>query len=105
MKATLVILGYVSLAPALLGATALGGLPPAIFVIASDRYLAWIVSIMFLVGAWMACGELQKWWKTRTEQYGEPPVNLLRFVPSPDKLRSLRGRLQLVEGDRPKKAA
>jgi hypothetical protein len=54
---------------------------------ARDRNIALILLIMFLIGALMACGELRKWWKTRTEQYGEPPVNLLRFVPTPDKLR------------------
>ncbi len=55
----------------------------------TERYLGLIASMMFLVGAGMAYGELRKWWKARTEQYGEPPfANLLRFVPSPDSLRS-----------------
>jgi trimeric autotransporter adhesin len=61
---------------------------------ASDRNLALILLIMFLVGSWIACGELRKWWKTHTEQYGEPPVNLLRFVPSPDKLQRAAQLLQ-----------
>jgi hypothetical protein len=97
---------------------------------ASDRYLAKIVLVMFLVGAWIAYGELRKLWKTHTERYGEPPfVKLLRFIPSSDdlrratqalrdllssKLRSIRGRVQqsaqtldaqAVNIDQPKKAA
>jgi hypothetical protein len=109
MKATFVWLafGYVFLAPALLDATALRGLPPAIFVAASDRHLAWIVSIMFLVGAWIAYGELRKWWKTHPERYGSPPLaNLLRFVSSPGKpQRAAQYSPQIVDSDRPKKAA
>jgi hypothetical protein len=73
----------------------------------TQRYLAVILSMLFLLGAGMAYGELRKWWKTRTEQYGEPPLAIpLRFVPSPDslprsqrlryllsdRLRSIRGR-------------
>jgi hypothetical protein len=55
---------------------------------ATDRYIALIVLTMFIVGAAMAWAELREWWKTRTERYGEPPLaNLLRFVPSSDKLR------------------
>jgi hypothetical protein len=43
---------------------------------------------MFLAGAAMAWVELRKWWKTRTERFGEPPLaNLLKFVPRLDKLR------------------
>jgi hypothetical protein len=91
---------------------------------ASDRNLALIVLIMFLAGIPIGCGELRKCWKLHTEQYGEPPINLLRFVPSSDKLRrgsellrhslsdrlrSIGGRLQhsteLIENDRPTKAA
>lgn len=94
-------------------------------------YLAVILSMLFLVGAAMACGEIRKWWKTRTEQYGEPPfANLLRLVPSPDdllraqrlryllsdRLRSTRGRFarstttidrstRIVDNDQPTKAA
>jgi len=92
---------------------------------ASDRYLGLTLLVMFLVGAWIACGELRKWWKTHTERYGEPPfVELLRFIPSPDdlrratqalrdplsgKLRAICGRVQqstqITESDQPKKAA
>ncbi len=97
----------------------------------TQRYLAVILSMLFLVGAGMAYGELRKWWKTRTDQYGEPPfANLLRFVPSPDglpraqplryllsdRLRSIRGRFghstkttdrstRTVDNDQPTKAA
>lgn len=54
---------------------------------------------MFLVGVGMAYGELRKWWKTRTERYGEPPfASLLRFVPGPDSLRrALRLRYLLLD--------
>jgi hypothetical protein len=97
---------------------------------ASDRNLALGLLIMFLVGAWIAYGELRKLWKTHTERYGEPPfVELFRFIPSSDdlrratqalrdllssKLRSVRGRVQqsaqtldaqTVDIDQPKKAA
>jgi hypothetical protein len=97
----------------------------------TQRYLGLILSMMFLVGAGMAYGELRNWWKARTEQYGEPPfANLLRFVPNPDSprcaqrlryllsgwLRSIRGRFehstkiidrptQTVDNDQPTKAA
>jgi hypothetical protein len=81
---------------------------------ATDRYLALIVITMFLAGAAMAWVELRKWWKTRTERFGEPPLgNLLRFVPSPDTLRgcfrpsaqSLNQPTQVIENVEPTKAA
>ena len=66
----------------------------------SERRLGLILFIMFLVGAAMACVELRKWWKTRTEQYGEPPfANLLRFVPSPDKFRRAAKQLRVPFSD------
>jgi hypothetical protein len=84
VKATLVFL--------ILGCVFLSVYEGAMRLRATDRYLALIVITMFLAGAAMAWVELRKWWKTRTERFGEPPLgNLLRFMPSPDKLR---GRLQ-----------
>jgi hypothetical protein len=54
----------------------------------SERYIALLLLIMFLAGAAMACGEVVKWWKRRTELYGEGPLaNLFSAVPGPDKLR------------------
>lgn len=54
----------------------------------TERHLAEILAIMFLLGAGLACGETVKWWKRRTEQLGEPPfANLLSSAPSPGKLR------------------
>ena len=36
----------------------------------------------------MACGEVVKWWKRRTELFGEGPLaNLFSSVSGPDKLR------------------
>jgi hypothetical protein len=56
---------------------------------ATDRHLFLIVLTMFLAGAAIAWAELREWWKTRTERYGEPPLaNLLKLIPSPDKLRA-----------------
>jgi hypothetical protein len=91
----------------------------------NERRLALILLIMFLLGTLMACGEAVKWWRARTELYGEPPfVNPLNSVTSPDKLRRaaqalrfpfserfhcIRGRLQdsiqTIDEDRPNKAA
>jgi len=86
-----------------------------------DRYIAVILSIMFLAGLWMAYVEMRKQWKAQTEQYGEPPfANLLSLISnlrtlisslipsreriqrvaqtvsiaSSDRFRTLRGRLQ-----------
>lgn len=54
----------------------------------AERRLALLLSIMFLLGTAMARRELVKWWRARTELYGEPPfVNLLSSVPRPGKLR------------------
>ena len=54
----------------------------------ADRYLALILLTMFFIGAAMAWVELRKWWNTRIEQFGEPPLaNLLKFVPTSDQLR------------------
>jgi hypothetical protein len=51
-----------------------------------ERYVALGLLIMFLVGTAMACAEVVKWWKARTELYGERPLaNLFSSVPSPDK--------------------
>jgi hypothetical protein len=67
----------------------------------TERRLALILFIMFLVGTGMACVELRKWWKTRTERYGEPPfANLLRFVPNPDRLRRAAQLLRVPLSDR-----
>jgi len=90
----------------------------------TERHLAMILLIMFLVGTAMACVEVARWWKRRIEQFGQPPLaDLFSSVPSPDelrsaaqvfgvpvyeRLRSLRGRfLHSVKGidvDQPKKA-
>jgi hypothetical protein len=51
-----------------------------------ERYVALGLLIMFLVGTAMACAEVVKWWKARTELYGEGPLaNLFSSVPGPDK--------------------
>ena len=69
---------------------------------------------MFLSGTAMAWVELRKWWKTRTERFGESPLaNLLKSVPRPDKLRGRFGRsapglnqsMQSIEIVEPRKAA
>jgi hypothetical protein len=92
---------------------------------ATERYLALILSIMFLVGLTMASVELRKWWQTRTEVYGEPPfANLLGLAPDSEQLRraarligrplAMRFRLtrsclqqstQKIDSDEPRKAA
>jgi hypothetical protein len=91
----------------------------------TERRLALILLIMFLGGTAMAYGEVVKWWKTRAELYGEPPLtDPFNSVPGPDKtghsaemlrfplaekFRSIRGRfqhlIQSMDSDRPNKAA
>jgi hypothetical protein len=54
----------------------------------SERYIVLVLLIMFLAGTAMACGEVVKWWKRRTEAYGDRPLaNLFSSVPGPDRLR------------------
>ena len=77
-----------------------------------DRYLAVIVSIMFLAGAWMARVELRKWWKTQTEQYGEPPFTELlahisslltlasSLIPSREKIQRVTQTVSIASSDR-----
>ncbi len=75
----------------------------------SERYLALVLLIMFLAGTAMACGEVVKWWKTRTKLYGAGPLaTLFNSPPSPikqdtgkmlrfplaKKFRSIRERFQ-----------
>jgi hypothetical protein len=80
----------------------------------ADRYLALIVLTMFFIGAAMAWVELRKWWNTRIEQFGEPPLaNLLKFVPTSDQLRGrfrpsaqkLNQSTEAIEAGEPTKAA
>ena len=48
----------------------------------TERRITLLLSIMFLVGLLLACSESRKWWKARTELYGEPPfAKLLNAVP------------------------
>jgi len=61
---------------------------PAILSDPTERHLALILLIMFLAGTAMACGEVRKWWRTRTEQYGASPfANLVGSAPNPDSVR------------------
>jgi len=41
----------------------------------TDRYLGFIVSIMFLAGIALACSEVVRWWKARMERYERPPFS------------------------------
>ena len=60
-----------------------------------ERYIALGLLIMFLAGAAMACAEVVKWWKRRTELYGEGPLtNLFSSATGPDKLRGKAGVLR-----------
>ena len=60
-----------------------------------ERYVALGLLIMFLAGAAMACAEVVKWWKRRTELYGEGPLtNLFSSATGPDKLRGKAGVLR-----------
>ena len=95
----------------------------------TERYLAFIFSIMFLGGVALAYSEVVKWWNARMEQYVPPPfAGLMTYigeangrwrathvlwVPLP-RLRAIPGKLlpsaQSVEQgrpeeDRPEKAA
>ena len=48
----------------------------------TERRITLLLSVMFLVGLLLACSEIRKWWKARTELYGEPPfAKLLNAVP------------------------
>lgn len=55
---------------------------------ASERGIALVLAIMFLLGVWITCREVFKEWKTRAEPDSEPAFpNLARFIPSRDTLR------------------
>jgi len=90
----------------------------------TERYITLLLLTMFLIGIFLMCVEVVKWWKRRMEQYGPPPLaNLISYVPGPERLwratqvlwfplsdlRAIRGRLQhsvqSIDDDRPKKAA
>jgi hypothetical protein len=91
---------------------------------ATDRYITLLLAIMFLVGMGLTCLEVRKWWKTRLEQFGPPPLaNLISYIPGPDRrwratqvfpfslssLRAIRESSQHsvpnMEDDRPQKTA
>ena len=106
MKAALVFL--------LLGCVSASLYTVAMRLPADDRHLLFVVSTMFFVGAAMAWAELRNWWKTRIEQYGEPPLgNLVRFVSSPNRIsgrppasaQDLNQPKQDIENVEPTKAA
>jgi hypothetical protein len=48
----------------------------------SDKYLFFIVLVMFLVGAVMAIMELRQWWKKQSELDFKPPSRVFILVSS-----------------------
>jgi hypothetical protein len=90
----------------------------------TERYITLLLLTMFLVGIFLMCVEVVKWWKRRMEQYGPPPLaNLISYIPDRERLwratqvlwfplsdlRATRERLnhpvQSIDEDGPKKAA
>ena len=79
-------------------------------VVPSERYLVLALSIMFLAGTAIACGEVVKWWKTGTRLHGAGHLSrpftslsgldkprgtatVVRF-PLAKKFRTIRGHFQ-----------
>jgi hypothetical protein len=85
-----------------------------------ERRLVLLLLTMFLAGTALGCAEVARWWKARTELYGEPPfTNLLSVVPGSARVRgaiqflrfpiSTRDRIahsvESNEADQPQKVA
>ena len=91
---------------------------------ATEWHFALILLIVFQTGVAMTCSEVVKWWRARMAQFGPPPLNnLITYILDPDKRwrathvlgfpvshqraipEPLQHPVQIVEEDRPKKAA
>ena len=90
----------------------------------TERHITLLLSTMFLLGIFLMCVEVLKWWKKRMEQYGPPPLaNLISYIPGPGRLwratqvlwfplsdnhgirGSLKHSVQNIDDNQPKKVA
>ena len=104
--------------------TIIGTLARHLVYNATEWYQALILLFMFLAGVVMTCSEVAMWWKARMEQLRPPPLtNLITYTRDPERrwqathvfgvplshLDAIPERVQhpvqIVEEDRPKKAA
>ena len=52
----------------------------------ADRYLGFIVLIMFFAGIALACVEVVSWWKARMGRFERPPLSrVIRYEVSSDR--------------------
>ena len=120
MNRSLVYLAVAVLSFTIVGAVALHRLAHT----AAEWHFALILLIMFQAGVALTCWEVAKWWRGRTEQFRPPPLSsLVTYILDADKRwrathvlgfplshdgaipEPVQQPVQIVEKDRPKKAA